>query len=549
MFLPYKLVKSSYLFVLLPVLLLSGFYIINNTFTDSDFSLSNVAEAQIMPQLNPIEILSTSSYVDDLGSFHIVGEVNNTSLETLTDVVTGILLYNLTTNKLVGNYSAFTSLEILRSGELSPFHIVVDDPQVLGNFDFIEFYTSSKEGQEKPPNLVVNVTNRYVEEAGNPHIAGNVVNQGYFPESFANLIATYYDNSSQGVIGTETFGVDLGNISQGQLAWFDLGIADNRTKNQAQFFALSVESNTSSMDYPLNTKRPLLTTGALDDAATSTLFGDQFLGQDQIPFSTASSNTGSRSGSSNDDISSSSENHDLNIEIEIEKDPLVRGNDQTIEVVVTDSGTKDNIAGADIELEVFYTTDYDESYIGQTNNDGQVIFQLEIGPNSDPGIFDVVIEANADGYESETERTSFEVIPKEENDNDESETEDNNQRGEYLVDASGNHYYNVDNCSEEPGSSGRGNLSECEDAERETKEEEGIQEPLEDNPESNAEIPTLLNQNDEEIRNDNDDSERNDDTNDEGNSNDRSNNNDDNEDDGNDDTNGENSENENENED
>jgi hypothetical protein len=44
---------------------------------------------------------------------------------------------------------------------------------------------------------------------------------------------------------------------------------------------------------------------------------------------------------------------------------------------------------------------------------------------------------------------------------------DSQQRGEYLVDDNGIHYYNIDNCSEKKGSSGIGDMSECEDAERE----------------------------------------------------------------------------------
>jgi hypothetical protein len=47
------------------------------------------------------------------------------------------------------------------------------------------------------------------------------------------------------------------------------------------------------------------------------------------------------------------------------------------------------------------------------------------------------------------------------------------QRGEYLVDNNGVHYYNINNCSMVKGSSGIGDLSECEDAEREIQEELG----------------------------------------------------------------------------
>ena len=48
---------------------------------------------------------------------------------------------------------------------------------------------------------------------------------------------------------------------------------------------------------------------------------------------------------------------------------------------------------------------------------------------------------------------------------------DSQQRGKYLVDDNGIHYYNINNCSEKKGSSGIGNMSECEDAEKEMSED------------------------------------------------------------------------------
>ena len=48
---------------------------------------------------------------------------------------------------------------------------------------------------------------------------------------------------------------------------------------------------------------------------------------------------------------------------------------------------------------------------------------------------------------------------------------DSQQRGEYLIDDNGVHYYNINNCSEKKGSSGIGDLSECEDVEKEMSED------------------------------------------------------------------------------
>ena len=57
------------------------------------------------------------------------------------------------------------------------------------------------------------------------------------------------------------------------------------------------------------------------------------------------------------------------------------------------------------------------------------------------------------------------------NDSNNNTGSDSQQRGKYLVDDNGIHYYNINNCSEKKGSSGIGNMSECEDAEKEMSED------------------------------------------------------------------------------
>jgi hypothetical protein len=46
------------------------------------------------------------------------------------------------------------------------------------------------------------------------------------------------------------------------------------------------------------------------------------------------------------------------------------------------------------------------------------------------------------------------------------------QRGQCLHDANGKYYYDIDNCSERPGSSGKPGISQCQDAEQEVQKEE-----------------------------------------------------------------------------
>ncbi|MGD9534245.1 MAG: FxLYD domain-containing protein [Candidatus Nitrosocosmicus sp.] len=223
---------------------------------------SSMASAQTLDS-NPIQILSTSTYSDDLGKFHIVGEVNNTSTQPQNNVEITAILSNTTNNVVIGNHSAFTSINTLRTGELSPFDIVIQDPQqILGKFNFMEFIASSQPStDEKPANLVLNGSGSFLDTSGNPHITGNIINQGQNPEQSLNLVVTFYDNSSLGVIGTQSFGLNVENLTQNQMAPFDITITDNKTKSQGAFYSLNVDSSQSAMSTPLNTKTPFASTG------------------------------------------------------------------------------------------------------------------------------------------------------------------------------------------------------------------------------------------------------------------------------------------------
>ena len=228
------------------------------TFTGFDPSKANLVFAQTLDS-NAIQILSTSTFIDDLGNFHVIGEVNNTAFDPQTDIVITTILSNTTTNTIIGNHSAFSSIGTLRHGESSPFDILVRDPQIVGKFNFIEFSTSSQPTTEKPANLIINGSNVFLDNVGNPHITGNIINQGQFPEQFLNLVATFFDNSL-GIVGTQSFGLNVANLSQNQMAPFDITITDNKTKSQGAFYSLDVESDQSSMSLPFNSKSSFVST-------------------------------------------------------------------------------------------------------------------------------------------------------------------------------------------------------------------------------------------------------------------------------------------------
>ena len=125
-----KTIQLFSIIVILMMSLLSHVLLNNHLSRRSDLLNMDLLLLNFLNNNNLIQITSTSSYTDDFGNFHVIGEVNNTSTQPQTNIVITALLSDTTTTMLlVGNHSAFSSIETLRSGELSPFDIVIQDPQ------------------------------------------------------------------------------------------------------------------------------------------------------------------------------------------------------------------------------------------------------------------------------------------------------------------------------------------------------------------------------------------------------------------------------------
>ncbi|ALI34571.1 hypothetical protein NMY3_00357 [Candidatus Nitrosocosmicus oleophilus] len=440
MYLRSKHVQSFSIILILTVSLVSLFSMTVPYPGGFDFWKAEFTIAQLTNN-NIIQITSTSSFIDDFGNFHVIGEVNNTSTQPQSNIVITAILSDTNNNLSVGNHSAFSSISNLRQGELSPFDIVVQDPQILGKFNFMEFSTTSQPAiEEKPANLVLNGSSSFVDNVGDPHITGNIINQGQSPEQFLNLVATFYDNSSLGVVGTQSFGLNVGSLENNQMAPFDISITDNKTKSQTAFYSINVDSAQSSMNFPLNPKFPFASLGGFVDSG---LFLNSPLSANPLPstvneFNSNNNNNNndqlSSSGSNNDDSDGSdSLNNDLEIDIDIAKDPIGRGDLQTIGVSVSDSDTDDAIAGANVDGTVKYATnrDYDTGNFNEdTDNDGKVEHTWRIGGGSDEGTFNVIVKVDANGYNSQTETTTFEVVDKDKLNNSTEEQDNSTSLGE-----------------------------------------------------------------------------------------------------------------------
>ncbi len=104
-------------------------------------------------------------------------------------------------------------------------------------------------------------------------------------------------------------------------------------------------------------------------------------------------------------------------------------------------------------------------------------FTTIIIPNKDSNVTQQSSSSNNNNDTSFSLQDDIGTINDTQNSNDTFVVPNNNtlsdphQRGKYLVDDNGVHYYNINNCSEKKGSSGIGNMSECEDVEKEMSED------------------------------------------------------------------------------
>ncbi len=100
--------------------------------------------------------------------------------------------------------------------------------------------------------------------------------------------------------------------------------------------------------------------------------------------------------------------NELQIDIEFEDDPVVRGNDQTIIITLTDGD--DVVENVTISSVITYASGTKQTFAGSTDSDGSYSYTWKIGGNSKTGTFTVKVDASKEKYQNTTTTSSFEVI-------------------------------------------------------------------------------------------------------------------------------------------
>jgi len=106
------------------------------------------------------------------------------------------------------------------------------------------------------------------------------------------------------------------------------------------------------------------------------------------------------------------DNMQLSVFISVAKDPISRGNIQTVTISVEDASSHQKIKGASVSGTVTYASGGTRKAFGGTTDDnGQLAYSWRIGVTSRPGAFSISTETSVNGYQTSQRTDSFQVIP------------------------------------------------------------------------------------------------------------------------------------------
>ena len=187
-----------------------------------------------LPTVAPglLKVVSHKSYVDDLGWYHIVGEVQNNADVPMEYVEVVAKLYD-STNQNIGTKLTFTAPDIIFPGGSAAFDIIA---LRKSQWRDIETYTLQVKGDPsqnaEQQNLIL-ISQEGRLEDNLIFISGQVQNNGNSP-ALAKLIITLYD-ADHNVVNTAWAYADAGIIPVNGVSNFELKVEHQIDPNNFEY--------------------------------------------------------------------------------------------------------------------------------------------------------------------------------------------------------------------------------------------------------------------------------------------------------------------------
>ena len=177
--------------------------------------------SQTVPSASRISILGSSSFTDDLGYYHVVGEVkNNSPIDSMNYVKITSTFYD-DTRRVVGTDFTYTNVDVLRPAEKSSFDIILNDATQSQKVSSYKLSASGDKTQALPTSLKLSFGDSHLDDIGDFHLVGEVTNQGNQKATFVKVSGAFY-NSSNVVVAADFTYTDPQDLEPGQTAPFDI---------------------------------------------------------------------------------------------------------------------------------------------------------------------------------------------------------------------------------------------------------------------------------------------------------------------------------------
>jgi hypothetical protein len=184
-----------------------------------------------------------SSFVSSVGTFHVVGEVENTGIQSVAFVSVTGTFYD-SNNTIIVTESSFASLEILPPGVKSPFEVIVTDQnqaEKVHNYS-LAVTESSVTTKNLTLTLIILSNSSHISPSGFLNIVGEVKNNGSSESTTTRVAATCYDENGK-VVAIKSGFTDPQNLNPEQITQFNLMIDDENQSAKVDTYALQVQSS------------------------------------------------------------------------------------------------------------------------------------------------------------------------------------------------------------------------------------------------------------------------------------------------------------------
>lgn len=198
--------------------------------------IGSISSVKAPPQ---IVILSHTGYIDLLGFYNVVGEVQNTGDQAARYVEIIATFYN-SSNVVVGTSFTYSDVSVLSPERKSPFRILLADTTQVLKTDHYSLNVDFTPAASLPQGLEILSHSSYTDTLDFIHIVGEVKNIGNAIATYVQVIATCYDDTGKVVEEGFTFS-NPNDIEAGQTAPFEILIT-GENKELVTSYTLTAES-------------------------------------------------------------------------------------------------------------------------------------------------------------------------------------------------------------------------------------------------------------------------------------------------------------------